>query len=225
MKKKIILLVILFCLIILTACSKSSTEVEDEYTSYYITVTNNSSSDIIELTISMVGSDDLQQINVLPFDETTQNFEFQLPEPSGDTPFSYGDYNFSYLQNDEEIYFGFILPETHISVYINDDGYTVENMTYYITINNLSSYNVTDIEISMIGALESFQVDELSPGENSSELEFHLIDSGPVPSSFGCYIGSYLQNDITKLIFFAPYGQTNITMIILDDSIEWYINN
>ena len=225
MKEKLVIFSVLLCLLILTGCSKSSTEVEDENTSFYLTVTNVSSYDLTELVISMVGSDDIQQIDVLHIGETTQNFEFQLPEPSGDTPFSYGDYDFSYLQNGEELHFGFILPETHISVYINDDGYTVQNMTRLITIINESSFNVTELEISMIGALEFFQVNELNQGESSPELEFHLIYSGPVPSSFGCYIGSYLQNNIIKYVLFSPLGNTNITMIILDDNHGFYINN
>lgn len=123
MKEKLIIFSVLLCLILLIGCSKNSTEVEDENTSLYLTVTNVSSYDLTELVISMVGSDDIQQIDILPIGETTQNFEFQLPGPSGDTPISYGDYNFSYLQNGEEIYFRIILPETHISVYINDNGY------------------------------------------------------------------------------------------------------
>ena len=122
MKEKLIIFSVLFCLILLTGCSKSNTEVEDEYTSYYITITNNSSYDITELVISMVSSEDTQQISLLPMSETTQNFEFQLPPPSDDNPISFGDYNFSYLQNNEEMYFGVTQPETHISVYINDDG-------------------------------------------------------------------------------------------------------
>ena len=225
MKEKLIIFIVLFCLILLTACSKSSTEVEDENTSFYLTVTNISSYDLTELVISMVGSEDIQEISILPIGETTQNFEFVLPPPSDDNPISFGDYNLSYKQDNEQMYFGFIPPETHISVNINDDGYTVQNMTRLITISNISSYSVTDIEISMIGALEFFQVNELNQGESSPELEFHLIDSGPVPSSFGCYIGSYLQNDITKSIFFSPLGNTNITMVIMDDSIGWNINN
>ena len=128
MKKKLIILSTIFCLIILTACSKSSTEVEDEYTSYYITFTNNSSSDVTELLISMIGIDDIQQISVLNIGETSQHFEFQLPEPSDDSPISYGDYNFSYLQNSEEIYFGIIQPEINILVRINDDDYTIEDV-------------------------------------------------------------------------------------------------
>ena len=104
MKKKIILLTILACLIFLTACSKSSTEVEAEYTSYYITVTNTCSADIADLTISMVGLEDIQEISILPFGETTENFEFRLPPASDENPISFGDYNLSYKQNNEERY-------------------------------------------------------------------------------------------------------------------------
>jgi len=122
MKKKLILFTILSCLILLTACSKGSTEVDDEYTSYYITVTNICSADITDLIISMVGSEDIQEISILPFGETSENFEFRLPPPSDENPISFGDYNLSYWQDGVEKYFGIILPETHISVYIDDDG-------------------------------------------------------------------------------------------------------
>ena len=223
MKEKLIIFIVLFCLILLTGCSKSSTEVEDEYTSYYITLTNNSSYDITELVISMVGSEDTQQISLLPMGETTQNFEFQLPPPSDDNPISFGDYNFSYLQNNEQKYFGITLPETHISVYINNDGYTVQNMTRLITIMNMSSHHVYNIEIAMEGALESYQIDELNINESSPELEFHLIYSSPVSCNFGCYIGSYLQNDITKSILFYPSGCNNILMEIFDDGYGHFI--
>ena len=226
MKEKLVILIVLFCLILLTGCSKSSTEVEDESTSYYITITNNSSHDITELVISMVGSDDIQQISILQFGGyTSQNFEFQLPEPSDDNPISFGDYNFSYLQNNEEMNFGIIQPETHISVYINDDGYTVHNMTRCITIINESSYNVTELEISMDGALEFFQVNEINPGESSSEFEFHLIKSSPVSCNYGCYYGFYNQNNNTNSFLFSPLGNTNITMVIMDDSYGMFINN
>lgn len=225
MKEKLIILSTLFCLILLTACSKKSTEVEDEYTSYYITVTNTCSSVITELTISMIGSDDLQQVSLLPFGETTQNFEFVLPPPSDENPISFGDYNFSYLQNNEEMYFGVIQPETHISVLIDDDGFSVENMTRLITIMNNSSYDVSNIELSMIGASEFYQISELIPGESSSEFEFHLVDNSHVPSSFGCYDGFYNQNEVTKPFLFSPCGHNNITMIILDDNHGFYINN
>lgn len=226
MKEKLIMFIVLFCLLILTGCSKSSTEVEDEPTSYYLTITNNSSYDITELVVSMVGSDDIQEISILHFGgDTTQDFEFRLPPPSDENPISYGDYQCSYLQNSEEKYFGITLPETHISVNINDDGYTIQNMTRFITISNISSYDVTEMEISMIGALESFQVDELNPGESSPEFEFHLINSSPVSCNFGCYIGYYLQNDITKSILFSPLGNTNILMEIFDDGFGFSIED
>ncbi len=128
MKKKLIILSVLLCLFLLTGCSKSSTEVEDEYTSFYITIANNSSCDVTELLISMIGIDDIQQISVLNIGETSQYFEFQLTEPSDDSPISYGDYQCSYLQNGEEIFFGIIQPEINILVRINDDGYTVEDV-------------------------------------------------------------------------------------------------
>ncbi len=218
MKERLIIFIVLFCLLILTGCSKSSTEVEDEPTSYYLTITNNSSYDITELVVSMVGSDDIQEISILHFGgDTTQNFEFRLPPPSDDNPISFGDYNISYLQNGIEKCFGITLPETHISVLIDDDGFTVDDMTFFITIKNMSSFHVSNIEISMEGALESYQIDELDISENSSEFEFYLINSGPVPSSFGCYIGSYLQNDITKSFLFSPCGYNNILMEIFDD--------
>lgn len=127
MKKKLFVFPALFCLLLLIGCSKS-TEVENGYTSYYITISNNSSYDITELVISMVGIEDIQQISVLASEEITQQFEFQLPEPSGDTPVSYGDYDGSYLQNNEEMYIGIITPDTNILVRINDDGYTVEDV-------------------------------------------------------------------------------------------------
>ena len=127
MKKKLFVFPVLFCLLLLTGCSKS-TEVENGYTSYYITISNNSSYDVTELVISMVGIEDIQQISVLASEEITQQFEFQLPEPSGDTPVSYGDYDGSYLQNNEEMYIGIITPDTNILVCINDNGYTVEDV-------------------------------------------------------------------------------------------------
>ncbi len=134
MKMKLIIFPALFCLLLLTGCSKS-TEIENGYTSYYITISNNSSFDITDLVISMVGIEDTQQIGVLAAGEISQQFESQLPEPSGDTPFSsgdtpfsYGDYNGSYLQNNEEMYIGIILPDINILIHINNDGYTVENV-------------------------------------------------------------------------------------------------
>ena len=223
MKKKISLLTILACLIFLTACSKSSTEVEAEYTSYYITVTNTCSADIANLTISMIGLEDIEEISILPFSETTENFEFRLPPASDDNPISFGDYNFSYWQDGVEKYFGIILPETHISVYIDDDGFTVDDMTRLITIMNSSSYDVTDVELSMIGALEFYQINVLIPEESSSEFEFHLVDSSPVPISFGCYDGSYFQSGITKSIFSSSSGSIKIVMHIFDDGIGYSI--
>jgi hypothetical protein len=125
MKMKLIIFPALFCLLLLISCSKS-TEVEDDYTSYFITIINDSSFDVTELKISMIGIEDIQQISVLAAGEISQRFEFQLPESSGDIPISYGDYDCSYLQNNEEMYIGIITPDTNILVHINDDGYTVE---------------------------------------------------------------------------------------------------
>ncbi len=123
MKKKLIILPALFCLLLLiTGC----TEVEDDYTSYFITIVNDSSVEITDISISMVGLDTVVQINDLIPEEISQQYEFQLPEPSGDTPGSYGDYHGSYLQNSEEMYIGIILPDTNVLIHINDDGYTVE---------------------------------------------------------------------------------------------------
>ena len=127
MKMKLIIFPVLFCLLLLIGCTKS-TEVEDDYTSFYITIANNSSFDITELVISMVSIEDIQQISVLTAGEISQQFEFQLPEPSGDTPFSYGDYNGSYLQNGIGNNIFIPLPEANILVHINDDGYTVEDV-------------------------------------------------------------------------------------------------
>jgi hypothetical protein len=129
MKKKLIIFPALFCLLLLlTGCSKSSTEVEDDYIFYYIIIANYSSFDVTELVISMVGIEDLQQISVLAAGEISQRFEFQLPEPSGDTPFSYGDYIGSYLQTGIGNNIFIPHPETNILVHINDDGYTVEDV-------------------------------------------------------------------------------------------------
>lgn len=218
MKKKIILLVILFCLILLTACSKSNTEVEDENSSYFITVTNAGSIDITDLIISMVGSDDIQQISLLPFGETTQNFEFVLPPPSDDNPISFGDYNFNYLQNGEELYFGITLPEINILVRIYDDDHTINTLTYHlITITNDSSYNVTEMEISMEGALGFHQINELIPGESSQEFEIHLIYyAGPTPDNYGYFGGLYHQNNQAHPYLFNP-PSTNIIMHINND--------
>ncbi len=128
MKKKLVVFPALFCLLLLIGCSKS-TEVKDNYTSFYIAIANNSSFDVTELVISMVGIEDIQQISVLAEGEISQRFEFQLPpEPSGNIPICYGDYDGSYLQNSEEMYIGIILPNTNILVRINDDGYTVEDV-------------------------------------------------------------------------------------------------
>ena len=124
---KLIIFPALFCLFLLIGCSKS-TEVKDDYTYYYIVIVNNSSFDVTELVISMVGIDDIQQISVLAAGEISQRFEFQLPESSGDIPISYGDYDCSYLQNNEEMYICIILPDKNILVRINDDGYTVEDV-------------------------------------------------------------------------------------------------
>ncbi|NQV18557.1 MAG: hypothetical protein HQ534_08445 [Armatimonadetes bacterium] len=127
MKKYLIALIITFCLVLIMSCSKSSTEVNDEYTSFFITVTNISSNDVTDLKISMVGSEDIQEIDILPSNETTENYKFRLPPPSDIIPTSFGDYHLSYIQNSEELYFGISLPATNTSVIIDDEGITVED--------------------------------------------------------------------------------------------------
>jgi len=218
MKEKLIIFTVLFCLLMLTGCSKSSTEVKDGYISYYITIINYSSYDLTELVISMVGLDDMQQISILRMGYTSQFFEFQLPVPSGDTPFSYGDYNLSYLQNNEEMDFSITQPEAYISVFINDDGYIVETLiSHLITIINDSSYNVTEMEIFMEGAFGFHQISELIPGECSQEFEVNLINyTGPTSDNYGYFCGSYLQNNqVYPYLFFPP--STNIIMHINND--------
>jgi len=223
MKKYLVLSVILFCLVIFIACEKSSTEVDDKDVSYFITVTNGCSTEITESIISMVGSEDIQEISTLYIGETTDNFEFVLPPPSDDNPISFGDYSLSYKQNNEEHYFGITLPDTHISVLIEDEGFTVDDMSYFITIKNMSSYHISNIEIAMDGALETYQIDELIINESSSEFEFHLVNSNAVSCNFGCYWGSYFQNEIMKPILLSPIGHNNILMVIFDDSLGFSI--
>ncbi len=129
MKKVKILFPTFFCiLLLLTGCSDSSTEVENGYTSYYITIANDSSFDVTELVISMVGIEDIKQISVLAEGEISQQFEFQLTDPSGCVPISYGDYRGSYLQNGIEKYIFIPIPEINIFMHINDDGYTIEDV-------------------------------------------------------------------------------------------------
>ena len=130
MKMKLIIFPALFCLLLLIAgCNENNvTEVEDDYISYFITIINDSSVDITDISFHMIGLDIVVQISDLIPEEISQQFEFQLPEPSGDTPVSYGDYDFSYLQNNKEMYIGIITPDTNILVRINDDGYTVEDV-------------------------------------------------------------------------------------------------
>ena len=94
-----------------------------------------------------------------------------------------------------------------------ENGYT----SYYITIANDSSYEVTQIEIFMEGALEIHQISELNPGEFSQKFEFQLPDRpNPAPISYGDYKGSYLQNGIENYIF-IPIPETNILVQINDD--------
>ncbi|MCK4313059.1 MAG: hypothetical protein KAW88_10035 [Candidatus Cloacimonetes bacterium] len=95
-----------------------------------------------------------------------------------------------------------------------EDDYT----SYFITIVNDSSVNITDISISMIGLDTVVQINDLIPEEISQRFKFQLPDrpSGCVQISYGDYHGSYLQNEIEKIVF-IPIPDINILVHINDD--------
>ena len=94
-----------------------------------------------------------------------------------------------------------------------EDGYT----TFYITIANNSSFNITELVISMVGIEDIQQISVLAAGEISHRFEYHLPERPEhAPISYGDYNGSYLQNGIENLIF-IPMPEINILVHIIDD--------
>lgn len=96
----------------------------------------------------------------------------------------------------------------------------VENdyTSYYIIIANYSSYDVTELVISMVGIEDIQQISILAEGEISQRFEFQLPDhpSGCIPINYGDYHGNYLQ--ITEEIYIdIIQPDINILVHINDD--------
>ncbi|MEA2097057.1 MAG: hypothetical protein U9P73_10250 [Candidatus Cloacimonadota bacterium] len=74
----------------------------------------------------MIGVNDNITIDSFAISGSTPAFEFLLPDPGDDVPFSHGDFQGSYLQESIEKYFAVIQPELSTTILIDDDSFSYE---------------------------------------------------------------------------------------------------
>ena len=81
-----------------------------------------------------------------------------------------------------------------------------ENETFRIEITNKGTTEITDIELSMVGAEEVIIIQKLAIGQNSDYQTFILpIIEEQMPDSWGDYSGQYTQKDTVKEIGILNY--------------------
>ena len=92
---------------------------------------------------------------------------------------------------------------------------------YTVVIVNVSSSEITNLELGMIGVDDNVTIDSLAIGENTSEYEFLLpLPGDDVPFLYGDYSGSYMQESIEKY-FAVIQPELSITIFIDDDSFSY----
>ena len=92
---------------------------------------------------------------------------------------------------------------------------------YEVVIINVSSSEITNIELEMTGVENNVTIDSLAIGESTPEYEFLLpLPGDDVPVSYGDYSGSYIQESIEK-DFSVIQPELSITIFIDDDSFSY----
>ena len=81
-----------------------------------------------------------------------------------------------------------------------------ENEAYMVEIINKGIYDITDIELSMIGSEDVLTFQKIAAGKSSGYQTFILPKlEGDIPDSWGDYNGVYTQRGTVKEIFILNY--------------------